>query len=948
MPNDGELIPQVLPPFRLRAGALVVPTGWPPDVSPNQVIASGHINNIRSSVYAWPGDVDGQNHTLSNVHLVNATGVLVDPTTAAGDLIARGTAGIGRLPIGSAGQVLTVDAAQPQMMRWSALPAAPVASVFGRLGAVVAQAGDYTAAMVTGALADPMTTKGDLIVRGATAAGRLPIGGDGQVLQADSAAALGVKWAAPAVSSVFGRTGAVIPQAGDYTAMQVTNAVSTVGSYPDPPWIPNYSYSKLIGVPTSFPPAPHTHDAVAIVSGVLSTARLGTGVADANVYLRGDGTWAAAGTGGGGGVISVFGRAGTVIAQAGDYTAAMVTGAVTDPTTQAGDLIVRNNVNALTRLPIGANGQVLQTDTSLSVGMKWTSIEATVQTPWVTNVDAANFRLFNVQRVGVGVAAPNYGVDVAGDINYTGVLRVNGTPVSFGGAQTPWTSDINAAGYALNNVKTIGIGVAAPLSAPLQVASHTPGPAGSLTVQDLDATLSGNPVLLVTGIGSESTRSWAVGNRGGATFGQNFYLWNDRASDLLIGTNSTERMRITAAGHVGVGNTAAVLPSGDVSLLRLIIGSTTAGSQGALVLCSNVGTGAVAGQLSFANYAIPVAEKRIVTINGYSDGSIDSGALIFYTANAGVSGERMRITAAGNVGIGTVPVYRLHVQNNVTTSVLAGFYTDDGTPTNQKNVRIELGVNSGGPFAGIGGFQTVAGTYSEGSMILYTATSQALIERMRITNTGNVGIGTNNPTANLHVDVGSGGTSALAGLIYGSTTVGTFTGPAGNTVSKATLVVGSNWTSSSGAVLNVYSGAGDARLYVRADGNVGIGTTSPGYQLALSTDSAGKPGTNTWTVVSDARTKRNIRLFTEGLETLLKLRPTAFEYNGEANSPDGLEGVGLVAQEAAEVIPSCVRRALGRIAGEETEVLSLNTGDLTWMMLNALRQIDERLRKGNL
>ena len=34
---------------------------------------------------------------------------------------------------------------------------------------------------------------------------------------------------------------------------------------------------------------------------------------------------------------------------------------------------------------------------------------------------------------------------------------------------------------------------------------------------------------------------------------------------------------------------------------------------------------------------------------------------------------------------------------------------------------------------------------------------------------------------------------------------------------------------------------------------VGIGTTSPSYQLQLSTDSAAKPTSNTWTIASDAR-----------------------------------------------------------------------------------------------
>jgi hypothetical protein len=60
------------------------------------------------------------------------------------------------------------------------------------------------------------------------------------------------------VTSVFGRTGAVTGQSGDYTAAQVTNAVDATGHYNDPAWLSlTWGGGRLTGIPSTFvPPAP--------------------------------------------------------------------------------------------------------------------------------------------------------------------------------------------------------------------------------------------------------------------------------------------------------------------------------------------------------------------------------------------------------------------------------------------------------------------------------------------------------------------------------------------------------------------------------------------------------------------------------------------------------------------------------------------------------------------
>jgi len=101
-----------------------------------------------------------------------------------------------------------------------------VDSVFTRIGAVVAQAGDYNAAQVGAVDVTLVNAKGDLLVGSAdNTVVRVAVGSDGQVLTAASGQPGGVSWAAGggggSVSSVFTRTGAVVAQTGDYTPAQV-------------------------------------------------------------------------------------------------------------------------------------------------------------------------------------------------------------------------------------------------------------------------------------------------------------------------------------------------------------------------------------------------------------------------------------------------------------------------------------------------------------------------------------------------------------------------------------------------------------------------------------------------------------------------------------------------------------------------------------------------------
>jgi hypothetical protein len=234
-------------------------------------------------------------------------------------------------------------------------------------------------------------------------------------------------------------------------------------------------------------------------------------------------------------------------------------------------------------------------------------------------------------------------------------------------------------------------------------------------------------------------------------------------------------------------------------------------------------------------------------------------------------------------------------------------------------------------------------------------------EAVRIIKDGNVGIGTTAPNSLLNVQAaaGSAGTATLSTAeltVVDGNKLGQidFQAPLESDGTDAVLVGASIWAEAddtfaadnNATELVFATGASEAaaeKVRITSDGNLGIGTTSPNYQLELSTDSAGKPTSNAWTIVSDKRLKEDVKPFIDGLDTILGINPVSYRLNGKAGRPKGAEGIGVIAQDVIDVAPytiSTFEAKLNPGDSEETELYSFDSSALTFVLINAVKELN--------
>jgi hypothetical protein len=289
------------------------------------------------------------------------------------------------------------------------------------------------------------------------------------------------------------------------------------------------------------------------------------------------------------------------------------------------------------------------------------------------------------------------------------------------------------------------------------IGTSSPDIFGRFYTRNVGLTSSGTTMLQINGttyggidLGFNGTRSATM-----LAESAGFFLQTVTATPMVFLTNGTERMRLNSAGNLGLG---VVPPSSDftgVLQVRFAGHGLTGRDASDLVMSMNANHNG--GGWQYGNTGAPAS---LYLQSG--------GAHIWVNAASGTAGnaitfaETMRITAAGNLGIGTAsPSQPLTVQ---TGSVYAASFKS--TVTSSASTAIAIGTFGSGA-AGGGGDVSIRCYHHHAATSASTMAFEVNgnTEAMRIDSSGNLLVGTtSNPDSSRMVVSGGSITHASTQL----------------------------------------------------------------------------------------------------------------------------------------------------------------------------------------
>jgi hypothetical protein len=445
------------------------------------------------------------------------------------------------------------------------------------------------------------------------------------------------------------------------------------------------------------------------------------------------------------------------------------------------------------------------------------------------------------------------------------------------------------------------------------------GVSGRINAANFDGIVGANTAAAgnFTTLGATGVATFSAGTNSApaitTTGDTNTGIFFPAADTIAFTEGGVEAMRITSAGNVGIGTTS------PASRLQISTGADGANLPTWYQYSTATGvfsTGDGVSANSFFKLVTGIyntaSTNNIDMIVQSKDNNSDAGFRI--TAGAGTgpttnngylsfnriatngtaitATERMRITSAGNVGIGTSSPSQ--VLDIVTSTGNSYIRNSNGA------IETLTGVSSG---LGAG----ATGSVSNHPYVFFTNNA----ERMRIDASGNLLVGTTTRFFTEKLTVGQSANNA--GIRIGNTFTGSYT--SFNYMSSADNAAGTGWShfigqSSGGAVNNIY---------IYGNGNI-------------------ENANNSYGAISDIKLKENIVDATPKLDKLMQVKVRNYNLKGDYEQH---KQIGVIAQELETVFPSLVEEIADKDSNGnvlETTTKSVKYSVFVPMLIKAMQE----------
>ena len=561
-----------------------------------------------------------------------------------------------------------------------------------------------------------------------------------------------------------------------------------------------------------------------------------------------------------------------------------------------------------------------------------TYYNANLQVFRAANESTEYMRINSSGNVGIGTSTPGAKLDVNGEVRIYPASSPAQMRFGVGGAEKGKLSVDTSSNMAFETAGTEAMRINA--SGNVGIGTNNPteklvlNSAGS--VQVATKYINGNTTGVTIGAGADGSA----------------FVYQAAALPFIVYTNAAERMRITSAGDVGIGITTPVAYAGYGNL-------TINGTSG--------------GTLTLRNSANTNSSEMAVTASEVYLKSVASTPLWFGTNNT----EKMRITSAGDVGIGTA-----------TPDIFGRFYTrtvginSSGTSILQIN-----GTTYGGIDLGFNGTRTATMLAETGGFYLQTTTASAMslgtnsVERMRIDSSGNVGIGTASPSFKLDVQGNSSSTATVVRSRNNDTSASSlaaFNCSTGQGVNAEWYSYsGANWFGTKSNHPQIFITNNTERARIDSSGNLLVGTTVAGQSdsNSLTLQPSGGIGVvNHATGTASGTGYFAFALAGVGIGSITQNGTTAVAFNTSsdyrlkdidgpiANSgayidalkpvqgswkADGSRFIGLLAHEVQEVSETPI--ATGEKDGEEMQAMDYSAPELIANLIAEIQSLRARV-----